>query len=56
VELAWGRGVLGGFGFEMGDLADGLAGRRADVVGQLRADTWRGGDAVEMRVERIIPR
>jgi single-stranded-DNA-specific exonuclease len=53
VELAWGRGALGGFGFEMGGLADAVAGGRADVVGQLRADTWRGGDAVEMRVERI---
>jgi single-stranded-DNA-specific exonuclease len=53
VELAWGRSVLGGFGFEMGDLADAVAGGRADVVGQLRADTWKGGDAVEMRVERI---
>ena len=54
VELTWGRGALGGFGFELGASAAGLAGSRADVVGQLRADTWRGGEAIEMRVERIV--
>ncbi len=54
VELTWGRGALGGFGFELGDRAEGLAGARADVIGQLRADTWRGGEAIEMRVERIV--
>ena len=36
--------------------AAGLAGARVDVVGLLRADTWRGGDAVELRVERIVAR
>jgi single-stranded-DNA-specific exonuclease len=56
VDLAWGRGVIGGFGFEMGALAEGLAPGRADVVGQLRADSWRGGDAVELRVERVVRR
>ncbi len=58
VELALpaARGALGGFGFEMGDRAAGLAGSRVDVVGLLRADTWRGGDAVELRVERIVAR
>lgn len=53
VQLDWSRRVIGGFGFELGDLAPMLAGGRADVVGQLRADTWRGGDAVEMRIDRI---
>jgi single-stranded-DNA-specific exonuclease len=56
VELSWGRGALGGFGFELGDRAQGLAGTHVDVVGQLRADTWKGGDAAELRVERIVPR
>ena len=56
VELAWGRGAVGGFGFELGGLADGLVGARADVIGQLRADTWKGGDAVELRVERLVAR
>ena len=54
VELTWGRGALGGFGFELGSEAAGLAGAHADVIGQLRADTWRGGEAVEMRVEKIV--
>jgi single-stranded-DNA-specific exonuclease len=54
VELVWGRGALGGFGFELGDQAARLVGSRADVVGQLRSDTWKGGEAVELRVERIV--
>jgi single-stranded-DNA-specific exonuclease len=57
VELGWGAGgrsALGGFGFELGELAEGLIGGYADVVGQLRADTWKGGEAVELRVERIV--
>ena len=56
VELAWGRGALGGFGFELGAQVAGLAGTHVDVVGQLRADTWKGGDAAELRVERIVER
>jgi single-stranded-DNA-specific exonuclease len=59
IDLAWGRGgrgVLAGFGFEMGELAPSLLGGRADVVGMLRPDTWRGGDAVELRVESVAPR
>jgi single-stranded-DNA-specific exonuclease len=54
LSLPSGRGALGGFGFELGDLAERLAGARADVVGQIRADTWRGGDAIELRLERIV--
>jgi single-stranded-DNA-specific exonuclease len=56
VELSWprgARGVLGGFGFEMGDRAERIVGERVDVLGLLRADTWRGGEAVELRVERV---
>jgi single-stranded-DNA-specific exonuclease len=41
------------FGPELGALAPRLAGGRADVIGRLRRDTWRGGDAVELRIERI---
>jgi single-stranded-DNA-specific exonuclease len=37
----------------MGNRADALSGRRADVLGTLRPDTWRGGDAVELRIERV---
>lgn len=43
------------FGFELGELAPRLAGVRADVIGRLRRDAWRGGDAVELRIERIAP-
>ena len=56
LEMAWGSRSLGGFGFELGPLAEGLAGGRADVIGQLRFDTWRGGDAVELRVDRVTSR
>ncbi len=60
VELALPGGAhpraLGGFGFEMGERARSLNGARVDVVGLLRADTWRGGEAVELRVERIVER
>ena len=37
------------FGPEMGDLVTRL-GSHANVTGVLRRDTWRGGDAVEMRL------
>jgi single-stranded-DNA-specific exonuclease len=53
VDLRWGRQSLSGFGFELGALADGLSGATADVVGLLRRDTWRGGDAVELRIEGL---
>lgn len=46
--------AVGGFGFEMGGLAELVKpGRRVDVVGKLRRDAYRGGDAVELRIERI---
>lgn len=53
IELHLGRRLVGGFGFELGELAAGVAGRRVDVIGKLRRDTYRGGDAVEIRIERI---
>ncbi len=43
---------IGGFGVGMGDLAGELAGS-VRVVGRLRRDRWRGGDAVEVGVERV---
>lgn len=56
LEMTTGRLTLSGFGFELGDHAEGLAGGRADVIGLLRPDTWRGGAAVELRVERVARR
>jgi len=43
---------LGGFGVNMGSRAATL-GSRVVVVGRLRRDAWRGGDAVEIRIEDL---
>ena len=51
LELVSGHRI-GGFGVGMGDRAKALAGR-VRVAGRLRRDRWRGGDAVEVGVERI---
>lgn len=40
------------FGPEMAEELPHL-GNRAHLIGSLRRDTWRGGDAVEMRIEEI---
>jgi single-stranded-DNA-specific exonuclease len=55
VEVAWGRrATMGGFAFELGAQAESLAsGARVDILGRLRRDAWRGGDAVELKIERI---
>lgn len=55
LELTFARRDLAGFGFEMGELAPRLAGGRVDVVGRLRRDAYRGGDAVELRIEHVAP-
>ncbi|MBK7585114.1 MAG: single-stranded-DNA-specific exonuclease RecJ [Myxococcales bacterium] len=44
---------MGGFGVSMGSRAAALSGRVV-VLGRLRRDAWRGGDAVEMRVEEVL--
>ncbi len=51
LELANGRRV-GGFGPNLGGKAKELAGE-ARVVGQLRPDRYRGGDAVELLVTQV---
>jgi len=53
LEVALARHVIGAFGFELGDLATGLGGGRVDIVGRLRRDTFRGGSAVELRIDRV---
>ncbi|MGK3993182.1 single-stranded-DNA-specific exonuclease RecJ [Sorangium sp. So ce1024] len=55
LELTFARREMACFGFELGELAPRFAGRRVDVVGRLRRDAWRGGDAVEIRIEHIAP-
>jgi single-stranded-DNA-specific exonuclease len=44
---------LGGFGLSLGAEAVTLSGR-VTLTGTLRRDTWRGGDAVELRVAQIV--
>ncbi len=44
---------MSGFGVSMGSKAASLSGQVV-VLGRLRRDAWRGGDAVEMRVEDVI--
>lgn len=53
LEVGLARHVIGAFGFELGDLASGLSGGRVDIVGRLRRDTFRGGSAVELRIDRV---
>jgi single-stranded-DNA-specific exonuclease len=50
--LAGGRRVSA-FGIAMGGLAAGL-GASIALVGELRRDTYRGGGAVELRIERVL--
>jgi single-stranded-DNA-specific exonuclease len=53
LELGFGSRVLPAFAFQLGGLAGELKGAHADVLGRLRWDAYRGGGAVEVRVERI---
>ncbi|MBK9264098.1 MAG: single-stranded-DNA-specific exonuclease RecJ [Polyangiaceae bacterium] len=53
LEVALARHVIGAFGFELGDQASALGGGRVDIVGRLRRDTFRGGSAVELRIDRV---
>lgn len=53
LELGLASRVLPAFAFQLGDRAGELRGARVDVLGRLRWDTYRGGGAVEVRVERV---
>jgi single-stranded-DNA-specific exonuclease len=53
LEAASGR-RLGAFGIDMGEHAETLEGF-VRLVGELGPDRWRGGDAVELRLEQIEP-
>jgi single-stranded-DNA-specific exonuclease len=54
LELALANNVrVAGFGVNMGSRAGELTGDVC-LLGTLRHDAWRGGNAVEVRVERII--
>jgi single-stranded-DNA-specific exonuclease len=56
LDLAFGPRRISAFGFQLGALQPELTGATLDVIGRLRRDTFRGGDAVELRVERIARR
>jgi single-stranded-DNA-specific exonuclease len=51
LELASGE-RLGAFGVGMGERAPGLSGV-ASLVGRLRRDRYRGGDAAELKISRL---
>jgi single-stranded-DNA-specific exonuclease len=53
LESACGR-RLAAFGIDMGDRAEALSGL-VNVAGELRPDRWRGGDAVELRLDQLEP-
>lgn len=53
LDLAYGDRRFGAFGWEMGELVDRL-GPTASVYGSLRADTWRGGDAIELKLAGVL--
>lgn len=52
LSLEVGGRPMSAFGVEMGALAHSL-GKRAQLIGSLRRDNWRGGDAVEVKIESI---
>ena len=52
LELGYAGRRLSAFWPQMGGRADDL-GTRVNVVGKLRRDTYRGGDAVEVDVESV---
>jgi single-stranded-DNA-specific exonuclease len=60
LEVAVARGTVGAFGYELGALLSPTheqplrPGDRVDLIGWLRRDTWRGGAAVELRIDRVV--
>lgn len=49
LALRMGDRRLSAFGWELGDHS-GEVGARVDLLGSLRPDSWRGGDAIELRI------
>jgi len=63
LDLTFGRHAVSAFGLELGDRVEGIGracamagsvGVRVDVVGILRRDLWKGGRAVEIRVDDVV--
>ena len=55
LELDVGKRSWSGFAFSIGSRARELSGSVVDVLGAVRRDTYRGGDAVELRVDAVEP-
>lgn len=53
LSLRMGERTLTAFGWEMGGLADQI-GSTVDVHGSLRPDSWKGGDAIELRIGGVL--
>jgi single-stranded-DNA-specific exonuclease len=53
LALTVGGRRLSAFGWELGGLADSL-GAEATLWGNLRPDSWRGGEAIELRVGGVL--
>ena len=53
LSLRLGRERVHAFGYGMGAEVERL-GDTVNVVGTLRPDTWRGGDAVELKIDALI--
>ena len=53
LALRVGDRTLTAFGWEMGDLAPGVT-DRIDIHGSLRPDSWKGGDAIELRIGGLL--
>lgn len=54
LSLDAGGRPMSAFGAEMGSRATSL-GKRVHVIGRLRFDDWRGGDAVEVKIDALEP-
>jgi single-stranded-DNA-specific exonuclease len=54
-ELVVGGRTFGAFGPDLGAESERLVGTRIDVVGRLKRDHFRGGDALELVIERFAP-
>jgi single-stranded-DNA-specific exonuclease len=44
---------LGAFGISLGERASSLTGK-INVLGKLRPDRYRGGNAIELKLEKIL--
>lgn len=53
LALRMGDHRLSAFGWEMGLLSNEV-GARVDLLGSLRPDSWRGGDAIELRITGFV--